>query len=141
MPSCLSIALNADIQLSLSLCVGPRVKSTTTDYLPRTTAKTAVVSWGFFRPAHIIASNDNLHTPAWEALQFFTYSAIILNLTGAFISLVSIRMCVELPLRAQRAVLACPDSWPARIVGNGEVLPTDALTSHYALLETFGMSK
>jgi len=35
---------------------------------------------------------------SWQALRVFLYSATILNLTGAFLSLVIIKMCSDLPL-------------------------------------------
>ncbi|KIM29792.1 hypothetical protein M408DRAFT_22657 [Serendipita vermifera MAFF 305830] len=42
---------------------------------------------------------------SWEALKFFTYAAIMLNLGGAFLSLIIIKMCSDLPLAAQQRLL------------------------------------
>ena len=47
---------------------------------------------------------------AWQALRGFTFSAIVLNLGGAFISLMIIKMCTDVPLAAQRRVLEGTDS-------------------------------
>jgi len=75
------------------------------------------------------------------ALKFFTYSAIILNLTGTFICLITIKMCTDVPHRAQQAVLLNPNSWAAKIADGTQALPPGILISHHALLEAFGMSK
>jgi hypothetical protein len=37
-------------------------------------------------------------TTSWQALRVFLYGAIMLNLAGAFLSLLTIKMCTDLPL-------------------------------------------
>lgn len=49
---------------------------------------------------------DKADTPAsWKALRVFLYSAIILNFSGAFLSLAVVKMCTDLPLAAHQAML------------------------------------
>jgi hypothetical protein len=52
----------------------------------------------------------NTNTLFWEALRFFTYTAIILNLGGAVVSLMIIKMCSDLPLAAQQKLLEIDES-------------------------------
>ncbi|PVF90933.1 hypothetical protein CPB86DRAFT_668417, partial [Serendipita vermifera] len=77
--------------------------------------------------------------PAWRALRFFTYSSIVINLSGTTLALVLIKLCTELPCRAQRMIISNPSSLPARLARDG--VPRDLLLNHYALLEEFGMPK
>jgi hypothetical protein len=63
--------------------------------------------------AQMIAAIDNptnTSTLSWEALRFFTYAAIILNLSGAVVSLMIIKMCSDLPLTAQQKLLEVNES-------------------------------
>ena len=62
--------------------------------------------------AQMIAGVDatNANTPSWAALRFFTYAAIILNLSGAVVSLVIIKMCSDVPLAAQQKILEVDES-------------------------------
>jgi hypothetical protein len=52
----------------------------------------------------------NTNTPSWEALRFFTYTAIVLNLSGAVVSLMVIKMCSDVPLAAQQKLLEVDES-------------------------------
>jgi hypothetical protein len=63
--------------------------------------------------AQMVASVDtaaNTSTPSWEALRFFTYAAITLNLSGAVVSLIVIKMCSDIPLAAQQKLLEVDES-------------------------------
>jgi hypothetical protein len=83
--------------------------------------------------------DDHPDTAAWETLQFFIYSSIILNLSGTFLCLMAIKMCTDLPHHAQQLALSNPDSWPSRAARN-EILPENILKNHWVLLGKFGMS-
>lgn len=98
---------------------------------------------------------------SWVALRFFTFSAIILNLVGAFLSLVIIKMCSDLPVAAQQKVTRqtgtknratqerdiqywiTPEHWniPYGVATGLGILPPHILENHFLLLRCFGMSK
>lgn len=75
----------------------------------------------------------------WEALRFFIYSALILNLSGTFLCLMTIKMCTDLPHHAQQMVVLKEDSWPSQ-VARGATLSEELLTDHWLLLKAFGIS-
>jgi hypothetical protein len=92
----------------------------------------------------------------WVALRFFTFSAIILNLGGAFLSLITIKMCSDLPVAAQQRVikdrtaptrdtpyfLIAEDlDIPLRVATGVGILSPTILDDHFLLLKCFGMSK
>ncbi|KAG8754425.1 hypothetical protein FRC14_005089 [Serendipita sp. 396] len=76
-------------------------------------------------------------TPAWRALRFFTYSSIVINLSGTTLALVLIKMCSEVQFKAHSMILFDPSSLPARIAKEG--IPREILQNRYELLEKFGM--
>ncbi|KIM22672.1 hypothetical protein M408DRAFT_332808, partial [Serendipita vermifera MAFF 305830] len=46
-----------------------------------------------------VDSEDPKTTPAsWQAMRVFLYGSVMLNLAGAFLSLLTIKMCTDLPL-------------------------------------------
>lgn len=77
-------------------------------------------------------------TAAWEALRFFTYSAITVNLTGTALALVIIKLCSDLESSALQLAVTDPESLPARVMKGGKV-KKKLLGTHYELLEQFGM--
>jgi hypothetical protein len=101
-------------------------------------------------------------SPSWQALRGFIYSAIILNLSGAFLALMTIKMCSDLPVVAQQKLIdglttsnvpmssiVEPDwitpehdniPFAATIAGKG-VLSVKILGDHFLLLRCFGMSR
>ncbi|KIM29259.1 hypothetical protein M408DRAFT_121521 [Serendipita vermifera MAFF 305830] len=103
-----------------------------------------------------IATAVDTNSGSWVALRFFTFSAIILNLSGAFLSLVTIKMCSDVPVAAQQMVvkdrraslrttryLVTPEDLniPMGVAsGKGFLSPT-ILGNHFLLLRCFGMSK
>jgi len=103
-----------------------------------------------------VSSTVDTDGSSWVALRFFTFSAIILNLSGAFLSLITIKMCSDLPVAAQQRVIkdrtAPPRDTPYFITvedldipfrvatGVGILSPT-ILDDHFLLLKCFGMSK
>jgi hypothetical protein len=82
---------------------------------------------------------DHPDNAAWRALQFFIYSAIILNFTATFLCLMAIKMCTDLPHYAQQMAVLQGKSWPNR-AARGETLKRELLTDHWRLLKAFGMS-
>jgi hypothetical protein len=83
--------------------------------------------------------DDHPSDAGWGALRFFIYSAVILNLSGTFLSFMAIKMCTDLPHHAQQMVLLDEKSWPS-LVARGETLSKRLLTDHWLLLKEFGMS-
>jgi hypothetical protein len=63
------------------------------------TSQLALFAGALVSLAQIMENVTNNNTSAsWQALRVFLYGAIMLNLTGAFLSLVTIKMCSDLPL-------------------------------------------
>lgn len=60
--------------------------------------------------AQMIAAAAEKTGASWEAMRFFTYAAIMLNLGGAFISLVIIKMCSDVPRAAQQKIVTWGES-------------------------------
>ncbi|KAG9048057.1 hypothetical protein FS842_000492 [Serendipita sp. 407] len=79
-------------------------------------------------------------TPAWQALRFFTYTAITINLTGTTLALVLIKLCSDIESVAVHMILSDPASLPARI-SHGDKVPIHLLGKPYELLEQFGMPR
>jgi hypothetical protein len=74
-----------------------------------------------------------LSSTSWLALRAFLYGAIMLNLCGAFLSLVIIKMCCDLPLaRFQRE---------SRGIAPPEIPSGVDPWSRYALLHRAGMTR
>ncbi|KAG8825465.1 hypothetical protein FRC17_008637 [Serendipita sp. 399] len=88
--------------------------------------------------AQLVIIPDN-QSPAWRTLHFFTYSSIIINLSGTTLALVLVKMCTELPYTAHRLTLTDPSSLPARVVLDG--IPRQLMLHRYKLLEEFGMPR
>jgi len=107
----------------------------------------------------------NITAPiSWGAMIVFLYSAIMLSLSGSFLSLVVIKMCSDVPLAAQQKILdegrpdlitptentaaeaninntpLSPRGGPLSNVVNGEVLTRHILSHNRRLLKYFGMS-
>jgi hypothetical protein len=80
-----------------------------------------------------------METPAWRTVKFFTYSSIMVNLSGTTLALVLIKMCTELQCRSQRLIILDPSSLPARLAKEG--IPKELLLDQYKLLEAFGMPR
>ncbi|KAG8755820.1 hypothetical protein FRC14_003631 [Serendipita sp. 396] len=88
--------------------------------------------------AQVVQPVDSM-TPAWRTFRFFTYSSIVINLSGTTLALVIIKMCSELPYKAHCMVIFDPSSLPARLTK--DAIPRDLLLSRYELLEKFGMPR
>lgn len=89
------------------------------------------------------AQTGDTTSASWAALRVFLYAAIMLNLGGAFLSLICIKMCSDLPLAAQQRLLreGSPTSTSALSkVARGETLDADILGDHFGLLRIMGMS-
>jgi heme A synthase len=89
-------------------------------------------------------SSSDGNSVSWSALLVFLYSAIMLNLGGAFLSLLAIKMCSDLPLAAQQKLLregSAASKSPLSRIARGETLGTEILEDHFGLLESFGMSR
>ncbi|KAG9055734.1 hypothetical protein FS842_001406 [Serendipita sp. 407] len=78
-------------------------------------------------------------TPAWRALRFFTYSSVVINLSGTTLALVLIKMCSEVQFKAHSMIIFDPSSLPARVAKDG--IPREILQNRYELLEKFGMPR
>ena len=93
----------------------------------------------------VSAADQNMDTTSvsWGALRVFLYSAIMLNLGGAFMSLITIKMCSDLPLAAQQTLLReghAGSSHPLSKIARGETIDTNDLKNHFRLLRAMGMS-
>jgi len=75
-----------------------------------------------------------------QALRFSTYSAIILSISGTFLSLLCILYCTSIHMQARQLLLHKPDSWPSRI-SRGETLEQSLFSDEYQLLHSFGLPK
>lgn len=80
--------------------------------------------------AQSVAANvDTDDSPAaWKALRVFLYSAIMLNISGAFISLMLVKICSDFPLVAYESADQKRPEKPAKETVSG-------------LLRRFGMSQ
>jgi hypothetical protein len=88
-------------------------------------------------------SGPNANSASWSAMMVFLYSAIMLSLGGAFLSLLAIKMCSDLPLAAQQKLLregSAASNSPLSKIARGETLGSEILEDHFGLLESFGMS-
>jgi hypothetical protein len=100
--------------------------------------QTALFAGVLISLAQLLVGSDAT-SPAWRTLRFFTYSSIVVNLSGTTLALVLIKMCSELDYRARCMVISNPSSLPARVARDG--LPRHLLLSRYRLLEEFGMPR
>ena len=119
----------------------------------------ALFASGLYSLAGMVAAKSSeANTAPWHTLRVFTYSAIILNLSGAVFSLVITKMCSDLPLAALQTLLSesnkhtpatkgdpkwinkGDDNIPFAAADEG-TLEASILDDHYTLLESFGMSR
>jgi hypothetical protein len=119
----------------------------------------ALFASGLYSLAGMVADKSaDANTTSWHALRVFTYSSIVLNLSGAVFSLVITKMCSDVPLAAMQTLLSennkhtpqatkddpkwinkGSDGIPFAIADQG-TLEATILEDHYTLLESFGMS-
>lgn len=100
---------------------------------------TALFAGALVSLAQLVATNET-SSPTWEALRFFIYGAIAVNLSGTTLALIIIKMCTDIPCIALERVLDQPSSWPARCA-RGEPLPLKLLRDPVQMLVQFGMSR
>jgi len=101
--------------------------------------QTALFAGALVSLAQLVATNDT-SSPAWDALRFFTYAAIAINLSGTTLALIIIKMCTDVAFTAQRLLISDPRSWPARLA-RGESLPREILGDQVQFPVAFGMSR
>jgi len=88
--------------------------------------------------AQSISPNDDT-SAGWEALRFFTLSAVFNNLMVAMCAMWAMWTYADFPEDAHRLSILDDDSWPAR-VARGERLTRDLIMDPYnQLLQEFGM--
>lgn len=101
--------------------------------------QTALFAGALVSLAQLVATDDT-KSSAWDALRFFVYTAISVNLSATALALIIIKLCTDLPCLAQQRMLTEPSSWPSRCA-YGEPLPLRLLGDPVQMLVEFGMSR
>lgn len=99
--------------------------------------KSALFAGGLLTLAQLVASKDN-EGAAWDALRFFTYSAVMLSFSDTFLCLLCIARCTYVPSAARREVLLNPNSWPTH-VARGGTLTRDLLNDNVNMIRHFSL--
>ncbi|KIM29790.1 hypothetical protein M408DRAFT_328615, partial [Serendipita vermifera MAFF 305830] len=129
LPKCVKLSLAADVQQANAIAI-----------------VMALFAGALISLAQIVAgagNGDDTSSLSWGALRVSLYAAIMLNLGGAFLSLICIKMCSDLPLAAQQRLLreGCANSTtPLSKLARDETLEQEILGDHFYLLTTMGMS-
>jgi hypothetical protein len=118
----------------------------------------AIFASTLFSLAEMVAAK-NADTTSWHTLRVLTYYALVLNLGGAFLSVVIIKMCSDARLAAAMQTLLSEENRHTRpatkddpkwvntgsdsdplAVADGGTSEATTLKGYYPLLESFGVS-